>query len=85
MRTNIVRIRLRREPFHVLQNSVHVLLQCVEGVLKVLIVISLLGTLIVRLAHYIELFGGCLIILLEDVVEEDVPDLGRNLSALRLK
>ena len=93
MRTNIVQIRLRREPstsckipytccfnasrVYVLKVLIVIslLLQCVEGVLKLLIVISLLGTLIVRLAHYVELFGGGLIILLEDVVEEDVQDL----------
>ena len=77
MSLQIITLRGRGKLFHILHNTVHMLLQCIQRVLEVLIMVLLLGPLVVGLAGDVELFGGSGVVVLQDFVEEDVPDLCR--------
>jgi len=85
VRAQIVRLRRRRELLDVGQYRVHVLLQRVEGVLEVVGVVLLLGVLVVRFARHVEVVGGTLIVLLQYLVEKDVPNLRGDLARLCLE
>lgn len=71
----IIRLRVHGKLFNILHNTIHVLFQCIQSVLKVLIMVLLFRGLVVALARHEEIVGGTLIILLQDFIEEDVPNL----------
>ena len=85
MRLWIVGLCLVGKIVNVIQNGFDVCLQSLQCVLKVLSVVPLFGAFVVGLASHVELVGGILIILLEDAVEEDIPNFGRNVAGLSAK
>ena len=81
----IIRLRRLGELVNISKNRVYMLFQCIQRVLKVLTVDFLLGGLVIRFASHIELVCRPLIVVLQNFVEEDVPDLRRNFAGLGLK
>ena len=75
MRSQIKRLCLHIHILNISQDTVNMLLQWIECVLEVLIVILLLGALVVGFDGNVELFGGSGVIVLQDFVQEEIPDL----------
>ena len=64
VRLQVVRLRLHGELADIIHDFVHVFSQRFKGVLEVLVVYLLFGSLIICLAGHIKVVGGALIVLL---------------------
>ena len=72
---HIITLRQPRELLDICHDTVYMLLHSIEGVLEVLFLVLLLGTLVVALACYVVLFCGAGVVVLENFVKEDIPNL----------
>lgn len=75
MSIHIISLRQSRKLLDICHNTVYMLFHCIESVLKVLFLVLLLGTLVVALACYVVLFCGTGVVVLENFVKEDIPNL----------
>jgi len=80
----IIRLGHHRELLHILHNREHVVLHCVEGVCKPLCMHLLFGRLIIHFTCHVELLRSSLIILLQNIVEKDVPNLWRVVNEMKM-
>ena len=71
----VIGLRHHGKVLTVSKNPVHMLLQCIEGVCIVLCVVLLFRPLIIGLACHGELLGCSRVVLLQNAVKEDIPDL----------
>ncbi len=71
----IVGLGLRCELFYILQNGVDMIFKCIQGVLTIMVVILLLGGFVIALAGHVELLSRSRIIVLQNFVKEDIPNL----------
>lgn len=63
------------ELFNILHNTIYMLLHCIQSVLEVIVKVLLLGALIIRLTCHVKLVCSSRIIVLQDLVQEDIPNL----------
>mmetsp|Transcript_31074 Transcript_31074/g.59029 ORF Transcript_31074/g.59029 Transcript_31074/m.59029 type:complete len:292 (-) Transcript_31074:613-1488(-) len=85
VQVNVIGLCFHGKILAVTHDPINMLFQRIEGVWKVFPGVLLLASLIIGLARHVELLSGIGIILLQNIVEEDVPHPWRNFSCLHLE